>query len=676
MKKEKVGLCMIVRNEASVIKRCLDSVRNLIDYWTIVDTGSTDGTQEVIQKELSDIPGQLLTSEWQDFAYNRSEAIVFARDRADYTLIIDADDYLETISEFVWPKLDKDAYTIEIKDSSITYCRVQLISNQYNWRYEGVLHEYLTRDGRGTEGMVQGLWMRRGHDGARRRDPETYRKDAQILERAFENEKRDELKSRYAFYLAQSYRDCREYRKSIEWYRKRSILGFWDQEVYVSLLTVANLRDMLDDDPEEVLQDYFAAIKIDPSRAEAYYGAAKLLRVKLKKNKESRDIAFKAIDLKPVKGGLFVANWIYQYGLLDELAVSAYWANLFEESFRVCELLINQGFLPDKEKDRVKQNLEFSRAQIQNKTTGDWQPSTAQGGTEIMAGRVLSTLGSRVHEVDLRINSYDFLGLSAIPKKPLVVWIHHDIDQQHVHWLKNSRLRDRVDAFIFVSHWQREQYELEYKLDSRRCYVIRNAVQDIIQSNVARSQSKIRVAYTSTPFRGLDILLEVWKRLKPEAELNIWSSLKLYGPDMDDTPYLALYEQAKKLPNVIYHGLLPNNQLCKELSNMDILAYPSTFRETSCMSVMEAMMAGCKIVCPQLGSLPETTAGFASLYPVQQNFEDRVQIFGNTLQSAFKELDTTEWRIQRSNQISYAKSNLSWTNRQHEWHKFFDLLKK
>ena len=83
---------MIVKNEAPVIRRCLDSVRPLVDAWLIVDTGSTDGTQDIIRAALADLPGAVHERPWQDFAHNRSEALDLARSFASYALIIDADE--------------------------------------------------------------------------------------------------------------------------------------------------------------------------------------------------------------------------------------------------------------------------------------------------------------------------------------------------------------------------------------------------------------------------------------------------------------------------------------------------------------------------------------------------------------------------------------------------------
>src|SRR5262249_60611020 len=81
-----ICLNMIVKNEAEVIRRCLDSVRAIIDYWVIVDTGSTDNTQQIIREHLKNVPGELHERPWQEFAHNRSEAPALRRGDRHYRL--------------------------------------------------------------------------------------------------------------------------------------------------------------------------------------------------------------------------------------------------------------------------------------------------------------------------------------------------------------------------------------------------------------------------------------------------------------------------------------------------------------------------------------------------------------------------------------------------------------
>lgn len=217
-----VCLNMIVKNEADVIRRCLDSIRSLIDHWVIVDTGSTDGTQQIIREHMRDIPGSLHERPWRDFAYNRSEALTLAQHKGDYTLIIDADDNIEKENHADLPTLTDDSYALTINDANIVYRRPQLVRSALDWRYEGVLHEYLTCDEAKSVGHLAGIAIRRNHDGARRKDSQTYRRDVAVLEAALKTESNPFLVARYRFYLAQSYRDCREWQKSIDNYLLRA----------------------------------------------------------------------------------------------------------------------------------------------------------------------------------------------------------------------------------------------------------------------------------------------------------------------------------------------------------------------------------------------------------------------------------------------------------------------
>src|ERR1700751_1026398 len=54
-----LGLVMIIRNEAPHFSEFIATYRAYIDAWTILDTGSVDGTQDMIRRELAGIPGTL-----------------------------------------------------------------------------------------------------------------------------------------------------------------------------------------------------------------------------------------------------------------------------------------------------------------------------------------------------------------------------------------------------------------------------------------------------------------------------------------------------------------------------------------------------------------------------------------------------------------------------------------
>lgn len=645
---------MIVKDEAPVIRRCLETLRPVIDHWVVVDTGSTDGTQDVVRRSMQDVPGELFERPWRDFAHNRSEALALSRDRGEYSLTMDADDTLELDPGFEMPRLAADSYTVEIADTASRYRRPQLVRNALPWRYEGVLHEFLTCEGAETRGALQGMRIRRRHDGARRKDPGTYRRDAELLERALQTEQNPFLVARYRFYLAQSYRDCGEPRKALENYMLRAGLGFWQEEVFVSLYAAAKLRAQLGHPPDEVIATFLRAAEAAPARAEALHGASRFCREK-GRHEEGYRIAKRGLALWQPADGLFVEPWVYEYGLLDEFAVHAYWAGHHRESLDAALLGLASGKVPENHRERFVQNARFAlgrlgaaaearpAARAGQDRAGDgsrvaptpkahaevhWVPSAPAGGTELMVDGLRRRLGDELDAVNLRVNCVD---RDCFDGRPLVAWVHHDVNQAGVQWCRDKSLVERVAHFVFVSHWQRQRYLDAFGLPEARCSVLRNATEVDPDARRWEAGPVWRFAYTSTPFRGLSVLLDAWERLdRPDAELHVWSSMKIYA--RNDDGYEPLYARARSMPGVVYHGLAPNAELRRALRGMHFLAYPCIFPETSCLAAIEAMAAGCRLIVPSLGALPETAGDYARVYPSDPDPVSHARVFAGVLE--------------------------------------------
>lgn len=359
MSQSKITVCLaaIVKDEAPVIRRCLESVRPIIDTWTIVDTGSTDDTLDIIRSIPS--PGRCWEQPWVDFAHNRSEALALARKSgADYTLMMDADDTLEIPEGFAWPEdMTADSYTIDFHFAGMRYSRVAIFSNRLPWRFKGVLHEFPDCPEAKTQGHIP-LIVHVGNDGARRRDPDKYRKDALMLEEALKTETDPALVSRYWFYLGQSWRDAGEPEKAIQAYRSRLVLGGWEDELYIARLNIA--RCLESRPTAEAIEAYRHATYGSAHRGEAIYKAAYLLRM-AQRYQEAFEIARKGVGL-PVPNGLFVEPWVHLYGILDEYAISAYWSGHYQESVIACDILLSEGHGPDRE--RYVTNANFARRKL------------------------------------------------------------------------------------------------------------------------------------------------------------------------------------------------------------------------------------------------------------------------------------------------------------------------
>jgi hypothetical protein len=269
-------------------------------------------------------------------------------------LIIDADDVLEIPRGYKLPRLKADAYYIDIDHAPVRYQRMQIVSNARPWRYRGVLHEFLDCEGARPAGKLP-LVNRMYFDGARRRDPKTFARDAELLERALETETDPFLKLRYTFYLAQSCRDSGDQEKALDLYLARAELGYWQDEVYVSLLEAARLKAQLGHPEQEVIDAYLKAARAAPRRAEALHGAARYCREK-KRHEEGYQYAKSGLKILPPTDGLLVEDWIYRWGLLDELSIHAYELGRYRESLEACLTILTQEYCPEEHRERILAN--------------------------------------------------------------------------------------------------------------------------------------------------------------------------------------------------------------------------------------------------------------------------------------------------------------------------------
>ena len=374
MYSKKIALAMIVKDEENIIVRCLDSVKRLIDYVYIADTGSTDNTVAVILKwlEINNIPGQVARHSWRDFAANRTRVLDEVRDLfgIDYVLTIDADEILtydEDVDLETFKKgMHHDLYRICCRYGSVEYMRDNLLKNSMPYYYKGILHEFLEcKVTAKNQAILKGVYNVPIQDSARNADVDKILKDAERLEEIIKTETDPYMLARYTFYLGQSYRDCKEYEKAIDAYAKRVLLAGWDHERYVSLIQSAMLKEELKYPEAEILNQYLQAREICPHRAEDLYRAAKYCYSNGRPNLAMTFIQQAKTIPHPVEG-LFLEDWLWQYGMDDAYAVCCYQLGNFKEGLRVSEKLLSQA--PDTEQERIKKNIQVFKECLNGKT--------------------------------------------------------------------------------------------------------------------------------------------------------------------------------------------------------------------------------------------------------------------------------------------------------------------
>tara|TARA_B100002003_G_C14062163_1_gene511269 strand:- start:156 stop:1112 length:957 start_codon:yes stop_codon:yes gene_type:complete len=259
-----------------------------------------------------------------------------------------------------------------------------------------------------------------------------------------------------------------------------------------------------------------------------------------------------------------------------------------------------------------------------------------------------------------------------------VLWMQHFVNQEEAKNLGSKDYVNKLDYIVFNSNWNFEKFQYQFKIPESKSLVIKNAIEKIDFHE--KPKDKINLVYHTTPWRGLIHLLKVFKRLNLQnTELNICSSTIIYGKKFDSIlgkKYENIFEECKNTKNVNYLGFVENNKIIELLKNMHIYSFPSIWPETSCISAIEAMAAGCEIVTSNLGALYETCAPFATFVGFDSNFDNFEKKYQKALENSVKNFWSKENQKKIRFQQEVINLTYSWTVRSKEWISFLEEARR
>jgi len=216
--------------------------------------------------------------------------------------------------------------------------------------------------------------------------------------------------------------------------------------------------------------------------------------------------------------------------------------------------------------------------------------------------------------------------------------MHHFVNQKEAKNLGSKDYIDKLDWIVYNSNWNREQHTKYFNVPKNKTLVIKNAIEKIDFEE--KPKNKISLIYHTTPWRGLNILLKVFKSLNLEnVELNVCSSTIIYGEKFNallGKTYEDLFNECKNTKNVNYFGFLKNEKIIEKLKKMHIFAHPSIWPETSCIAAIESMAAGCEVVTTSLGALNETCSPFGKIINFEKNPKDLETKYSRALLGSIK----------------------------------------
>jgi glycosyltransferase involved in cell wall biosynthesis len=262
------------------------------------------------------------------------------------------------------------------------------------------------------------------------------------------------------------------------------------------------------------------------------------------------------------------------------------------------------------------------------------------------------------------------------PNKVNILWQKNSYDQPNLApWFKDQSNHYKYDWYVFNSHWTFEKFRIAFDLPTEKCVVIKNGIKNIEPIiTTYKKGDPIKIIHQNTPWRGLNVLLGAMQLIKnPLITLDVYSSTEVYGKDFyeqNDKYYQTLYEQAEALPNVNYIGYKSNEYIRKHIKDYRMYVYPSTFEETSCISLLECMAGGLYCITTNLGALFETGAEFPVYIPYSTDYKSLSKKFAHVIDAAADTLDSPNIQSHLKFQIDYTNKFYNWDKQGKAWTNF------
>jgi glycosyltransferase involved in cell wall biosynthesis len=326
-----LGLVMIVKNEAHGIRETLESFKPFINRWTILDTGSTDGTQDVIRRVLDGIPGSLHEEPFVDFATSRNRALELHGDPTTYTVMPDGDDRLingEALRSFLETRGGdgQAAYLTNLRRGTLSYWLPLILRTSAGWRYHGVVHEFIGPifgEGFATTKIPDVQFVQDSRELSLEASRKRWTRDLVLLKAELAVKPSD---GRTLFYLGQTYECLNDPQEALRVYERRIAVGGWAEETFEAYLRRAKILDTLKKPWPEIQQAYLDAYRFDGERAEPLFQIAEHWYCE-QVHELTYLFAARAADLPPPSSTLFVDEEVYTWKAADLAATSGYYLN-------------------------------------------------------------------------------------------------------------------------------------------------------------------------------------------------------------------------------------------------------------------------------------------------------------------------------------------------------------
>lgn len=654
-----ISLVMIVKNEEEILGKCLEHVKDIVDDYVIVDTGSTDKTKDIIAKygEIFEIP-------FEDFVTTKNKALEIADGRSNYILFMDADEVLyegKDILRKIAHKGEIDCVSCEItegppEDYSIVgnkYQRPRLWKNNKEWKFFGKkVHEYVACENKKRKvSVVDGVLVR--HEHLKQNKKETARERfLQYVEWLTDAVKEDPMDQRSLFYLARTYKDLDMLEEAIIVYEEYLQIDSneYEDEKWQAAYDIAFCY-MCRSDFKKALKYCGVAENISSKRAEHNTLAGYVYYTRKEWENAIKEYS-KALE-KPIPKDVVLFLHPHDYNVVpnDYLSICYYNIGEFKKSL---DCLNKNKDIQDEWHTSNRYWYE-RRNSIPIWMVAGNTPEPIWGGILNEKGvhgietafiEVSKNLVKLGHKVFLFCNTekeHEYEGVWYIPFWKIGSYIarkeyHPDFIitarefetlflnipaikifwQQDVHIPQQDMyegFEERIDAIVCPSIWHKDNMiQTNIKLNPNKMFVIPYGIDKQLYS-IKKEKERFKVMYNSNPDRGLDTLIDMWEEITdriPEINLYItygWDSKETWGEEENKQAIEhkeKIMDRIKDFNNIIFTGRLNKKELAHHQQTAEVLVYPCNFYETFCISALEAQAAGMVVLTSNIGALSTT----------------------------------------------------------------------
>lgn len=731
-----ISLAMIVKNEERCLARCLESIKGAFDEIVIVDTGSNDDTKNIARRytdRIYDFVWQKDFAAARQFAFDQATGDwVVWLDADDIVMNANrvkrlAETAKPDVGGFYW------RYIYDRDDSGNIRCefwRERCVRNDGSFRWEGRIHEVLVP--KQPRNLVQSDEVVVVHHPDPNRSDEKQRRNLEILESEYES-RREASPPRLLFCLASEYSTAGEWPKALSIFKQYLSDSSWGDERYLAQTRVAGLHRALGD-YEQAIEADLQALRICPHWPDAYFSLA---RTYYEIRDWHKVIHWTEVGrAMPLPSTIHIINpmdyrfnWIIYYtNALYRVGETREALDSTRQALEICA-----------DDPWHRENFLFFARELQRQDTPaiagdilrqdnavtippgddglpsigfvcplDWEPWSPRilndrgcGGSEtaaIQMAESLSRLGHRVSVFNQNDGEGCHEGVSYVdhrrfnPRNPpdiLIAWRYPELaDFGEIGWQRYLWMHDidvgerltperakRFTGILALSETHKEHLLRGYPfLDPNRLLVTRNGL-DLTRFDQTVERRGQQLIYSSSPDRGLDILLKMFPKIKeqcPDATLHVFHG----WADLDRTaqfdPGIRAFKGNLALlldqPGVAYHGQVNQRRLALEMLASALWVYPTYFTETSCITAMEAQAAGAIPVTRRLAALAETVKfgmlidGDVQTPDVQTRYIEKIV---SLLQNTAKQEQI------RKEMVPWACAAFGWDDVAAEWRRLF-----